>query len=172
MSEQTIRPDFNRETGTLLLRLRKDEVGLGEQPVTYQGKHFQPKDEVHITVVGSALGEELREALDVAGRASTFANLVAATDWRYTLLDGWHHVVRRGDEPAESIIRMVEVPTLPIFYAQLEVLAGLSIPPRPAHITLYTWRDDGGIGIATWEEFAELVVGPINPALFSQAGGT
>jgi hypothetical protein len=170
MPEQTIRPDFNHETGTLLLRLRKDEVGLGEQPLAFQGKRFQPKDEVHITIVGSALGEELRDALDSAGRASAFDSLVAATDWRYTLLDRWHHVVRRGDEPAESIVRMVEVPSLPTFYAQLEALAGLSIPPRPAHITLYTWRDDGGIGIATWEEFAELVAGPVDPALLGEAG--
>lgn len=164
MCAQSIRPDFNEESGALLLRLSKDEVGLGDAPVTFQGKQFKAKDEVHITVIGSALGEQLLAALQDEERRRSFHHLVAATDWRYRLLDQWRHVVRGGDEPAESIVRMVAAPPLPSFYRALEELTGLSIPPRPAHITLYTRGDDGGIGIATWDEFEELVAGAVDPA--------
>lgn len=169
MSEPNISPEFNDETGTLLLRLRKEDVGLGEETITYQGARFQPKDEVHITVIGSALGEQLLDALEGEEHRRRFDSLVAATDWHYRLLNRWHHVVRHGDEPAESIIRMVDVPPLPAFYTALEAIAGLSIPPRPAHITLYTRGDDGGIGIATWNQFEELVSGAVDPAALGEA---
>jgi hypothetical protein len=78
-----VTPDFDRTTGSLLLRLRKAAVGLGERPV---------------------------------------------------------------------------------LYSRLEAITGLAIPPRPAHVTLYTWGDHGGIGIATWEEFDERVAGAVDPA--------
>jgi hypothetical protein len=169
MSEPSIHPDFNEETGTLLLRLRKEDVGLGAEAVTYQGHRFQPKDEVHITVIGSALGETLLATLKGEDRRRRFDSLVTATNWDYQLLDRWHHVVRQGEQAAESIIRMVAVPPLPAFYTALESITGLSIPPRPAHITLYTRGDDSGIGIATWDEFEQLVAGAIDPAVLGKA---
>lgn len=156
-------PDFDRATGSLLLRLCKGDVGLGERAIIYQGKRFEPKDEVHVTIIGSDLREEL---LDSAGseKLDEVAALIDETDWHYVLDDSWRHVVRGGDEPAESIIRMVEVPALAEFYSRLEAITGLTIPPRPVHVTLYTRGDHGGIGIATWEQFDELVVGGVDPA--------
>lgn len=163
MSEPSSQPDFNEETGTLLLRLRNEDVGLGDEAITYQGRRFQPKDEVHITVIGSALGEALLDALDSEERRR-LESLVAGTNWDYRLLSRWHYVVRQEEQAAESIIRMVDVPALPAFYTALEAITGLSIPPRPAHITLYTRGDDSGIGIATWGEFEQLVAADVDPA--------
>jgi len=158
-----VTPDFDRTTGSLLLRLRKAAVDLGERAVLYQGKRFKPKDEVHITVIGRALASEL---VDSAGATEIeeIAALIDQTEWRYVLSNCWYHVVRGGDKPAESIIRMVELPALAAFYSRLEAITGLAIPPRPAHVTLYTWGDHGGIGIATWEEFDERVAGAVDPA--------
>ena len=169
MSEPSIQPVFNEETGTLLLRLHTEEVGLGDEAITYQGRRFQPKDEVHITVIGSTLGEQLLDVLKDDGRRRRLESLVAGTNWDYQLLDRWHYGVRQGETPAESIIRMVEAPPLPSFYSALEAITGLSIPARPAHITLYTRGDDNGIGIATWGEFEQLVAADVDPATLGEA---
>lgn len=162
-------PDFDRTTGSLLLRLRRANVGLGERAIIYQGKRFEPKDEVHITVIGSDLGEELLDST-YSKKLDEVNALIDETDWYCVLDDSWHHVVRADDEPAESIIRMVEVPALAEFYSRLEAITGLTIPPRPAHVTLYTRGDHGGIGIATWQQFDELVAGDVDPAELDAEG--
>ena len=166
MSEQFIDPYFDPDTGYCLLQLSKEEVGLGDEAVTYQGKSFQPKDEVHITILGSRVADEIAE--QIADRPSLGERLREAIEgagWRYTLRDEWYHVVREEDDEAyaESIVRMADVPPLDDFYRQVEELAGVEIPPRPAHVTLYVLHDAGGIGIATWEQFNQRVTGPVDP---------
>ena len=162
MIEKAVETDFNPETGFFLLRLRKEDVGLGNEPVTVQGKTFRPKDEVHLTIFGSALGQRLAERMAAdEGLEVAIRRAIAETGWSYQLQDDWYHVVR--EDEAESIIRMVAVPPLEAFYMKVETVADLTIPERPAHVTLYTWQDDEGIGIATWEEFERRVVGPVSP---------
>lgn len=154
-------PDFNKENGFFLLRLSEEDVGLGDNPVTYQGKTFQPKEEVHITIFGSRLSEELTEAMEED--SSLRRRLQAAIkerEWTYELHNEWYHVV---DGEEETIIRMARVPSLPEFYRRINRMAGVEIPERPTHVTLYTYNSDGGIGIATEEQFRQLVVGELSP---------
>ena len=156
-----VEPDFNKENGFFLLRLNKEDVGLGDDPVTYHGKSFQPKEEVHITILGSRLSEELTEAMDED--PSLRRRLQAAikeTEWTYELHNEWYHVVDGGEE---TIIRMVGVPSLPEFYRRVTRMAGVEIPDRPTHVTLYLHNSDEGIGIATEEQFKQLVVGELSP---------
>jgi hypothetical protein len=159
---------FDAESGHVLLQLRKEDVGLEPRRVEFEGKTFQPKDEVHITIVGSSLGAELAERLEQkAGLAEEVRAAIEETPWSYRLLDEWHHVVREegvDDKPyAESIIRMAEVPAIEDFYDRLRSLTGLQIEPRPTHVTLYIYEDDHGIGIATWNEFEQRVVKEVTP---------
>ena len=170
MSNDEVEINFNPETGRFLLQVSKEDVGLGEKPVTFRGKTFSPKEEVHITITGGVLAERLslRFRTDRALEGE-FRQAIAATSWRYRVEDEWYHVVCHGEGEkgdAESIVRMVTVPPLSGFYRRLETLFGMQIPERPAHVTLYTWNDAHGIGIATWDLFNERVQRSVSPALW------
>lgn len=161
MSAKKVEPDFNRENGFFVLQLSKEEVGLGEEAVTYQGKTFQPKEEVHITIFGSRLSKELAEAMaDDPALGRRLQAAVRETDWSYQLHDEWYHVV---DGEEETIIRMAGVPPLADFYRRVQRMSGVEISARPTHVTLYTYNSPKGIGIATEEEFRQLVVGELSP---------
>jgi hypothetical protein len=165
-----IEPDFNVEDGSFLLHLRKEDVGLGPRAVTLAGKTFMPKREVHITITGSALGVAIMAAMRGQPELEDkIRQMISETPWTYNLQNAWYHVVREEEESekgyAESIIRLVEVPLLPSFYRRLEALACLAIPSRPTHVTLYTYGDEHGIGIATWDAFARLVTEQLDPAI-------
>lgn len=169
MSDHQIEISFDSETGRFLLQLSKEDVSLGDEPVTYMGKTFWPKEEVHVTVIGGVLAEALAchiQAEPVLEKKVRQA--IAATMWRYRLKDKWYHVVREAEAKrgeAESIVRMATVPLLPGFYHRLEELIDVQIPERPAHVTLYTWNDPHGIGIPTWEAFDERVQESVSPQL-------
>jgi hypothetical protein len=161
MSTLKVEPVFDPENGFFILQLSKAEVGLGDEPVTYQGKTFQPKDEVHITIFGSKLSGELADAMDqdLFLRPQLQA-AIEETIWTYELHDEWYHVV---DGEEETIIRMAGVPLLSRFYHRVSTLAGVEIPERPTHVTLYTYNNEEGIGVATEEEFRARVVGELSP---------
>ncbi|MFW6069976.1 MAG: hypothetical protein ACOC9X_02930 [bacterium] len=168
MSGKRIEPYFDRESGHVLLQLRKVDVGVQPAPVEFEGKTFWPKDEVHITIIGSSLGAKLAKTLE--GDSDLLEQVRAAVDetpWSYRLEDEWYHVVREegvDDKPyAESIIRMAQVPAITSFYERLQALTALEIAPRPTHVTLYFYRDEQGIGVATWEEFEQRVVREVEP---------
>ena len=166
-AEKQVETYFAADTGYFLLQLRKDDVGLEEEEIDYQGKTFTPKDEVHITIIGSNLSERLVEKMrDDGGLEHTLKALISRTEWSYSLLDEWYHIRREENgEEAESIIRMVEVPAVEDFYRRVEEESGLDIPPRPTHVTLYTWNDPEGIGVATYDEFRERAVSELEPEL-------
>jgi hypothetical protein len=172
MATKNVETNFNPETGFFLLQLRKEDVGVGDAPVDFQGKTFMPKEEVHITVIGSNPGQQLAAAMaEDDALVGKMRAAVADYNWAYELKDEWYHVLREDEAgPAESIIRMARVPQLEPFYRRVEVLAAVHIPPRPAHVTLYTWNDPDGIGLATWQEFERRVTGPVAPQLWRQTG--
>jgi len=174
MSNYQVEINFNPETGRFLLQLSKEDVGLRDEPLTFQGKTFWPKEELHITVIGGALAEKLARCIQADPTLEMeVRQIIVATAWHYRLEDEWYHVVREreivgknGKEEAESIVRMASVPPLPGFYRRLQELIGVEIPERPAHVTLYTWNDARGIGIPTWDLFDKRVRGSVSPALW------
>ncbi|HSM54984.1 MAG TPA: hypothetical protein VK879_02415 [Candidatus Sulfomarinibacteraceae bacterium] len=175
MSAGHIDTYFDQESGHVLLQLRKVDVGLEPAPVEFKGKTFWPKDEVHITIIGSLLGAELARILEEnPGLVEQVREVLEDTPWSYRLLDEWYHVVREegvDDKPyAESIIRMAQAPAIESFYERLRALTGLEIAPRPTHVTLYTYDDDHGIGVATWEQFEQRVVQEVRPEQLAPVG--
>lgn len=174
MSNDRVELNFNPETGRFLLELAKADVGLGDRPVTYHSKSFWPKEEVHITIIGGRLAETVACHIQTdPALAERVEQAIITPAWRYRMEDEWYHVVRddevareRGKGVAESIVRMAMVPALPGFYRRLEQLLDVTIPERPAHVTLYTWNDPRGIGLPTWELFEARVQGPVSPELW------
>lgn len=118
------------------------------------GREFAPKDELHVTLVGRALGQELQRAL---GRRLDAATRPAfdALDWTHEpsgerLLIEKPGTTDDGERgTVASVIERVELPALDFYYRWLGDLLGRQLPVPPPHVTLYTWRKAKGIGIPT-----------------------
>lgn len=161
MTKKTVETWFDQETGRLLLQLEKADVGLGEEAIQFAGITFQPKDEVHITIIGSGLGEKVKAILAADESAETrLQQIIHDTNWSYRLQDKWYHVV---EGEAQTIIRMADVPATPAFFDRLNRLLGLEAEIPPTHVTLYTYKKPGGIGIANRAEFDALVQRAVAP---------
>ncbi|MFA6272683.1 MAG: hypothetical protein WC693_06370 [Patescibacteria group bacterium] len=164
---------------TLLIPLRKEDFGLSEEKIRFRGKIFDPKKELHITVVGRKLGQALEKAIEAnPGLNITLMHTVEEAtwhkqDWTYKKKDEMYHVSKDREEVnpqgevkvihAESIILMVEAPGVDKFYKELSGLLGKYLEVPPVHVTLYTHGDTVGIGLSNQASFEEFVVGRVLP---------
>jgi hypothetical protein len=117
--------------------------------LTLDGRAFAPKRELHLTLVGRALGDELRavlgDRLDAATRPA-----FEALDWSFERSGRRLRIERPGADAGEaraSVIEPVELPALDFFYRWLGELLGRELAVPPAHVTLYTHPAGKGIGI-------------------------
>lgn len=125
-----------------------------DAPLDLDGRRFEPKDELHVTLVGTALGRELHEALGKRLEAAT-RPAFEALDWSHrrsgtgVLIEkiGLRDDGRRGT--VASIIQLVELPAMAHFHRWLGSLLGRQLPVPPPHVTLYTHGRAAEIGIAT-----------------------
>ena len=130
--------------GTLLLPIAPAAWPLPATPLSLDGIAFMPKRELHVTVVGRALGAEL----DEAGLHDAVASACAPLDWRFVRRGQWLRLqARTGGRRRDSIIERIELPALAVLYATLGALLGRQPPAPPAHVTLYTAGDERGIGV-------------------------
>jgi hypothetical protein len=126
---------------------------------------FDPKPELHITLVGSALGRELQATF--GGSAATLVREARnALDWQFER-SGRHLLLRKTFAErghvlvAHSIIELVDLPAMASFHRALGRLLGRELPVPPPHVTLYTAGDAQGIGVsspARLRAFTERVV--------------
>lgn len=135
-------------------------------PVMLHGCRFQPKRELHVTLVGTVLGACLQAAmedgrLDEAGIAAAFAG----QSWQCARAGPCMRLERRGESAgpgativAASLIERIELPAMDGFHADLGRLLGASLDVPPPHVTLYTRGDDAGIGVPDEATLAALVV--------------
>lgn len=130
---------------------------------------FAVKAELHITAAGFPIGKEIDKAIkaDKAKGAGDLEDkikeLVALTDWSYTLTNESYYVTKnkqidagggqKKDLKAESIIVLVDMPGLAEFHQKLGALIGKEIKTPPAHVTLYTRGDPSGIGFASVDQW-------------------
>lgn len=124
------------------------------KPLQLDGRAFAPKDELHVTLVGRALGAELQRALGPRLEAAT-RPAFEALDWSYART-GEQRLVekpRTADDGARgtvaSVVELVELPALAFYYRWLGELLGRELAVPPAHVTLYTHGKAAGIGIPT-----------------------
>jgi hypothetical protein len=118
--------------------------------LTLGGREFAPKDELHVTLVGRALGDELRHVLGERRDAAT-RPAFEALDWSYRR-SGRGVLVERpgagdGMRATATVIEPIEMPALDFYYRWLGSLLGRELAVPPAHITLYTLDGARGIGI-------------------------
>lgn len=123
-------------------------------PVHIEGRRLEPKRELHVTLVGTALGRELRatlgDRLDAATRPA-FESL----DWSLdrtghgALIEKTGPLDDGGRGSIASIIEFVELPAMAHFHRWLGELLGRQLPLPPPHVTLYTHGRAKGIGVPT-----------------------
>lgn len=139
------------DENTLVLPL--DDAPPGDR-LSLDGRAFAPKCELHVTLVGRELGDELRRVLGDRLDAAT-QPAFEALDWSYARTGERRLIEKRettdDGEPGTvaSVIEFVEMPALGFFYRWLGELLGRQVAVPPAHVTLYTHRKAKGIGIPT-----------------------
>lgn len=122
--------------------------------VSVDGLRFDPKKELHITLVGPELGAELHRVLGDRLESAT-RPAFDALDWsgaRTGALWRIEHRIREADGKAgirSAIIEDVELPAMAFLHHWLGTLLGRQLPVPPPHVTLYTHGSPRGIGLPT-----------------------
>lgn len=157
--------------GSLILPL---DDALPMQPVHVDGRTFAPKPELHVTLVGTALGAELADVLGDRLEAAT-RPAFEALDWRLRRTGRGALIEKTGRTdaghrgPVASIVEFVELPALPHWYRWLGRLLGRELPLPPPHVTLYTHACAKGIGIPTRRALRAMRRRSLDPATLRPA---
>jgi hypothetical protein len=165
---------FDEKLGVLLIHLDKEDIELSDERIKFHGKIFEPKEELHITVIGKDLGRRLKEAVEEDPLIENqIRQAIAETEWSYEVTDKMYHVSKdkkkrglQGDfriVHAESIVLMVEIAGIQHFYEKLGEIIQMELEAPPTHITLYTYGDPFGIGLASQADLREFVTREISP---------
>ncbi|MGH8030483.1 MAG: hypothetical protein ACREO3_11175, partial [Arenimonas sp.] len=148
--------------GTLVLPVDPAHWPPPTTPIELDAAPFVPKHELHVTLVGRALGAEVLDAI-AAGRIDgrELREAFVAQRWRMRR-SGWHLRLRRPapDDAIESVIELVALPAMARFHAWLGSALGRSLPVPPPHVTVHVRGDPDGIGVADAAALAQLRVGP------------
>ncbi|QOY62803.1 hypothetical protein INQ40_00280 [Lysobacter sp. H21R4] len=75
--------DLHRPPHTLVLPIDCRVWPTPEHPIEVDGTVYAPKQELHITLIGSRLGRELHAALAPEFLAKRIARAMAAQDWQF-----------------------------------------------------------------------------------------
>ena len=152
------------DENTLIISIDTSEFDLRPEGIEIAGKLFKPKQETHITVLGSTAGSTLSHKITgEPANEEMVRNAFESTDWSYRRTTDLRHLVRTGaeadaDTSEESIIVLLEMNGMAQFHQQLKLLNFIDsdLPLPPAHVTLYTFNCDGGIGVHSERQLEEL----------------
>lgn len=135
--------------------------------IRLDGLAFDPKTELHITLVGTALGRELHAVFGASARAVVDAAF-AAQDWRFRRT-GRHLLLRRTYVEngqallVHSIVELIELPAMAAFHRTLGRALGRQLPVPPAHVTQYTAGRAQGIGVPSPARLRAFAVRALSP---------
>ena len=150
---------------TLIISVDKHDFGIKPESIEYSDKTFAPKQEAHITVLGSEHGLDLlQQFINNPDLEQRVQQAFESTDWSYTKTRDLRHLVRENTERSgkntteETIIMLLEMEGMTAFYTQLKThgLVNKDHPVPPPHVTLYTRNCDLGIGVYSESELSEL----------------
>ncbi|MGY0799798.1 hypothetical protein ACW7G0_12190 [Lysobacter sp. A286] len=154
---------------TLVLPIAPARWAPPRADIAINGVALKPKSELHITLIGGALGRELRGVFAETCLTGALDHAFASRRWdfsrtgRYLLLrkplGGEGHAVA-----AHSIIELVELPAMAPFHHALGRLLGRQLPVPPPHVTLYTAGRDSGIGVASPDRLRAFTLRPVPEA--------
>ena len=149
------------DADTLLLPIAAAAWPLPPAALSLDGIAFAPKRELHVTLVGRALGAELREA----GRLAEVLAAGAVLDWRFRRRGEWWRLHDdAGGRHRHSIIERIDLPALPPLYARIATMLARPLPLPPAHVTLYVAGDERGIGVPDEASLARFTMRRVDAA--------
>lgn len=164
-------PDF-KATDSAIIALPPDGFYLSNDAFNHndfdnnaievEGERFTPKEEHHVTLIGSKLGLLIQKKIrqDPAINA-LLEEIFIAIDWSYQRTDSIHLLSRcKKGVTEKSIILLLDMPGVAKFYAQLKShgLIDADTPVPPAHVTLYTLNCPMGIGVPSDKALRELSI--------------
>ncbi len=159
--------DFDDQTGYLLIRLDKRKFGFADDGFTFNDQTYQPKKELHITILSQDAAGQVQKALGkMPARGRQLRELVQAADWSYRKFQRFYHV--KDEQGNQSIIQMVEVSGLRQFFDDLNQIVQSQLKPPPTHVTLYVHGDEEGIALPDQQTFNDRVTGEISPKVLQQ----
>ena len=136
------------------------DAGTTVHAVLLDDARFEPKAELHVTVIGRTLGARITRALaDDTLREAELASAFEALDWSWS--DTGAYVWLRKDKPAgrvESVIELIEMPAMAAFHFALGRKLGERLPVPPAHVTRWVRGDAEGIGVPDEDALRALTV--------------
>jgi hypothetical protein len=150
-------PQFDEESGFLVIDVDMDAYGYQREEVEYAGSTFEPKNELHITILSKDAAEAVSQHLQAHPQdRDQVVRLIDDTQWDFKKTGELYYI--KEAEDVETIIEMVDMPVLDDFFQKLAGIVKEELEVPPAHVTLYMRGTDKGIGLATQEEFDRLVV--------------
>lgn len=157
-------------TGILLAHLDKVDYEFIDEPVRYQGKTFQPKDELHITFISQDAAAILKHLESHPENLDDIQDLILSGDFAFYKLGQFYYVEERPG--VETIIQMVDVPGLRPFFKDLSKIVGQGFIVPPTHVTLYTRGTEKGISLSDQHTFHQLARAQILPGEVQRTRGT
>lgn len=119
--------------------------------IEHAGIVFDPKPELHVTVIGRALGAAVREAIAAGALGEGAVRAAFETGrWRLRRSDWRGHLHRDASADkvaADAIVEPVALPAMARFHARLAALLGRPLPVPPPHVTLFVAGAREGIGV-------------------------
>ena len=174
---------FNKETATLLLRVPEPKW-LNRLEKVQKEYRLLKKEEFHITVIGTDTGEAILtklnelEADKKEEKLGEIENLARQTRWAFCPKCDYRFISKtyppkdgHPEETRSSIIQLVRIPAVTLFYKELNKMLSTNFPVPPPHVTLFTnsTREDKklrGIGIYSEKDLESPASERINRKIF------
>ena len=143
-------PGFN-EMDSVIIELAAELFCHVKNTIDVYGELFTPKEEFHVTVIGSKLGLIIQDKIKHNQTINKLLEKIfEEIDWSYKLT-GPIHILSRSEEDVveKSVIMLIEMPGVATFYDQSKALGliDLETPVPPPHVTMYTQNCHLGIGV-------------------------
>ena len=149
------------ETGFVVSQVNPIDYGYIQVPVRYQGRLFQPKSELHITLVSENAAETVRKHFEKRpGDIDRVQEVIAQNRLSFRKLDEYYYVEESGEE---TIVQMVDLPNLGTFFQDLAGITGGGYVLPPTHVTLYMRGTETGIGLPSPAVFDARVKSQVQP---------
>ncbi|MDQ3289328.1 MAG: hypothetical protein M3Q42_13965 [Pseudomonadota bacterium] len=139
---------------TLILPIPPDLWPPPSSTIALDGITFQPKHELHVTLVGRGLGQALHGEPGRRGfRVQAVREAFGRQNWdfersgQFLRLEKRELAGRGRGRSIGSIVEHVRMPALARFYDELADLLGRKLAIPPPHVTLYTVGRSQGIAV-------------------------
>lgn len=150
---------FNKEKMTLILEVKLDESILDNLNDEASKKGLNKKEEFHTTLIGYSTGQKIisigRDNID-----SIIENIYQEFKWQFSPKNEFYYIEKDypENEKRRSIIQVIDLPELPVFYKKMNETLGTNFEIPFPHTTLFTNSTNEenrykGIGIYSKEEF-------------------